>query len=84
MNNGKYPPVHPEKINLVIAMIEDPVVGALYQKWVSLKQIFDLQSDANILERNQAFHEYCHARDLFLGLKKPVQIIPLIPMREEA
>lgn len=60
---SKHVDLHPEKINLVKNMLNDPIVNELWLKFIHLGNI-----KANYKEREVAFQEYCHFRDKYLGL----------------
>jgi hypothetical protein len=64
-------PVHPEKINLIKNMLNDPIINELWLKFIHLGSI-----KASYKERERVFQEYCHFRDLYLGLP-PLIITPI-------
>ena len=61
----------PEKIALIHNMLNDTVVGDYYNRW--LKLAFEHNT---FKKREEAFHAYAKARDLYLGLKPLV--LPMI------
>lgn len=60
-----------EKIKLINDLLSDPIVNETWCRYVRLGEI-----NASVSEREKAFQEYCHFRDLFLGLP-PLKITPI-------
>lgn len=61
--------VDQQKINLVESILTDPIVGPLWEKYLSLQH-------KSLMQREIAWNEYCVARDKFLGLPPLVKITP--------
>lgn len=61
-------PVHPEKIKLIQNLLNDPIVKECWDRYVNLGVL-----NASFVQREKAFQEYCHFRDLYLGLP-PVKL----------
>jgi hypothetical protein len=64
-------PVHPEKIKMINEMLQTEPINELWLKFVNLGNY-----GGTVKEREKAFQEYCHFRDLHLGLK-PLVIVPI-------
>ena len=69
-------PVSPEKINLIINLLNDPEVNLLWREFVMLGQPVVDSHKSLLKQREEAFQRYAKARDKFLGLP-PLVIEPV-------
>jgi hypothetical protein len=66
MNNSK---IDNEKIEQVKAMLKDPLVAQSWNIYYAMEYSKGWNSKSFLLARERAWRNYCHYRDLYLGIK---------------